>query len=357
MKHLITFTFILIANLIFSQIIVTDNNNKPIPFVEVLSNNKHFYGQTNQKGELNWSNLEKLNPKDTLFFNLVSYERVSFVKNNLSPIDTIRLKERINVLQEFTVDSNRKKDKYQLIKACYRSYQMNDDSVSYYLDGKADYLSTINKNNFDIFIKEKRSFANKVVEDETVQRSVGIYWTPSVTRPPFYYLPSQDKNHTNQYNKDSSKVDVFNKKGIHIASFEKDRGYIKYIFYDFDFEGTNNFAKTEVKRIKHDVIMIFRYYEGLDFTVINNFDNLLYYKSIREYTTQHDKASKHTKIVQVSEMFIEDVSYYSSVDKKELNPALDKSIKSIYTSAFWKSCNCEVYEPPNPYLLKNLYER
>jgi hypothetical protein len=310
--------------------------------VEVLSNNKHFYAETNLKGELNWRDLEKLNQTDTLFFNLVSFERIYFLKKNLSPKDTIQLNQRIQELETFTVNTNPKKYSYQKIDFCYRSYQFNDDSVALYMDGKGAYVSKLNKDNFDLQIKESRSFANQVIEDEFQPRNVQIRWAPSVPQPPFRFLPFQvgkKRKSNNQFN------------------VETNESYITYTLEDKDFIGSNHFAKTEVNRIRHQVILVFRNYEGLDVSAINDFDNLLYYKSIHEYKTKHDKEKKSTKILQVEEMFVEDVTYLETVNKKDYNSSMGGRRKSKYTTEFWKTCACELYEVPSKYLLKNLYQR
>ncbi len=342
MRLFLAIIFGVVSSSISAQIVVTDINLKPIPFVEVLSNNKHFYAETNLKGELNWGDLEKLKPSDTLFFNLVSFERIFFLKKNLSPNDTIQLNQRIQELETFTVNTNPKKYNYQKIDFCYRSYQFNDDSVAFYMDGKGAYVSKLNKDNVNLLIQESRSFANQVVEDEFQPRSVQITWLPSVPRPPFRFLPFQVGKQ---------------KKSNNQARIETNDSYITYTLEDKDFIGTNHFAKTEINRVRHQVILVFRNYEGLDVSSINDFDNLIYYKSIREYKTKHDKEKKTTKILQVSEMFVEDVQYLETVNKKDYNSSRVMRKKSKYTTEFWKACACELFEVPNKYLLRNLYQR
>ena len=224
MRLLLTLISSLFYTYISAQIVVTDINRKPIPFVEVLSNNKHFYAETNLKGELNWRDLEK----------------------------------------------------------------------------------------------------------------------PSVPQPPFRFLPFQvgkKRKSNNQFN------------------VETNESYITYTLVDKDFIGSNHFAKTEVNRIRHQVILVFRNYEGLDVSSINDFDNLLYYKSIYEYKTKHDKEKKANKILQVFEMFVEDVKYLETVNKKDFNSSVNGRRKSKYTTEFWKTCACQLYEVPSNYLLKNLYQR
>jgi hypothetical protein len=361
MRYLLLLSFFLLFNGIHSQIVVTDINNKPIPYVEILSNNKHFYTQTNLKGEINKSELEKLNPTDTLFFKLITYETQFLLKSDLKLSDTIKLQERIQEgvqeIEEFLVVSNKKK--YQKIDVCYRSYQVNDDSVAYYLDGKADFLSKIMKSNYDLLLKENRSFANKEIEDEDVapDRMVSLKFASSIPRPPFYYLPYQYDNDLTYRIKDISIVELFNHYTIYVGSIETNKDYIKYSIADPGFSGTNIILKSEINRINNQITMIFRNYEELDVTTINYFDDLLYFKSYREYNIKYKKAEDYVRIIQVEELFLENVSYFETVDKSKYNSTWGMGKKSNYTTEFWKTCDCELYESPIRQLLSNLYQR
>jgi hypothetical protein len=348
---------------IHSQIVVTDIYDKPIPYVEVLSNNKYFYTQTNLKGELNWNEVMKLNSTDTLFFQLITYESVYLIKSELTSTDTIRLaeqiQERIQELQEFSVRSNSKKDKYQIIDVCYRSYQVNDDSVAYYLDGKGQYFSKINKGRFDLLLKENRSFANKVIEkeDDNPDRSISFGFTANVPRPPFYYLPFQYHKDLTYRFKDSSNTALFINDSIHVGNIESNEDRVIYTILDYDFVGTNNLFKHEINRIQKQITLIFKNYEGFNVKTIKNYDDLLYYKSHNVLSTKHHEEKDYKRFTQVTELFIENVAYAQSINKKEYKDSTKKWNKSNYTSEFWKTCDCEVYEPPIRHLLSNLYER
>ncbi|RYM32527.1 hypothetical protein ERX46_14745 [Brumimicrobium glaciale] len=355
--------FLLLLSGIKAQIVVVDIKNKPIPYVEVLSNNKYFYTQTNLKGELNWNEVLKLNPTDTLFFQLITYESVYFIKSELTSNDTIRLadqiQDRIQEFQEFSVVSNNKKNKYQIIDVCFRSYQVNDDSVAYYLDGKGQWISKINKSRFDLLLKENRSLANKVIEkeDDNPDRTVNFGFSPSVPRPPFYYLPFQYHKDLTYRFKDSSNIELFIKDSIYVGNIETTKDHVFYTISDYDFVGTNKLLKNEINRIQKQITLIFRNYEGFNVKTIQNYDDLLYYKSYTELSAKHNEEKDYKRFTQVTELFFENVAYAQSINKKEIKDSTKNWRESNYTSEFWKTCDCELYEPPIRQLLSNLYER
>jgi hypothetical protein len=358
MRIVLIVFLLLILNGVYSQIIVTDVNSKPIPFVEVLSSNKHFYSQTDSKGELNWDDLSKLELSDTLFFQLISYDVLSIPFGDLSPSDTIKLQERVHELEEFSVVSQKKKNKYQKLEACYRSYQVNDDSVAYYIDGEVTYLSKIDKDKYDIFVKKNRIYANEKIEEDDPNRKISVGLKPTISRPPFSYLPFyyNKKNKLIFLEGDSSVVKILNQDSVQIGSVERGREYIKYIIEDINFKGTNKFLKSKMNRVKRDVILIFRASPSQDILAIENFNDLLYYKDIRAYRIRHDKDEDFTRVMQIDELFIEDVLYARSVNKDLFNSSW-RPDSSNYESDFWSNCNCEVYQTPNKYLLNNLYEK
>lgn len=363
MRYILLFSILLVFKTIYAQIVVTDINNKPIPYVEVLSNNKHFYTQTNSKGELDWNEVKKLNSTDTLFFQLITYEKAYFLKSELTSTDTIRLEEQIQdgiqELQEFVVLSNNKKYKYQVIDGCYRSYQINDDSVAYYMDGNAQWASKIDKGRFYLKLKENRAFANLEVEEvvENPERNIDFRFTTNVPRPPFYYLPFQYDKDITYRKKDSFNVEMFIKDSIYVGNIETNNRYVIYTIADYDFVGTNTLFKNEISRLYNHITLVFRNYVGFDVTSIENYDELLYYKSHRAYTVKHEKDKEYKRTVQVDELFVEQVSYFQTINKKEFNSSIGMPKQSNYTLEFWNSCNCEVYEKPIRHLLSNLYER
>lgn len=357
-RQFLIFCFLTIIPEVYSQIVVSDVNKNPIPFVEVFSNNKHFYSQTNSSGKISLDDFKKLQPKDTLFFQLFSFETLTILFEELNPNDTVFMNERILEIEEFSIVANKEKPKYQKIDFCYRSYQFNDDSVAYYLDGKADYTSKVNKDRFDLHLKENRFYANKVIEDNIPERTVGVTFRPSVPRPPYDYLPYYfDKKNKLTYSiVDSSKVVIYGKDNIYVGFIEEKGGFVKYVISDNHFVGTNNLFNSEVHRLKREITLVFRKSELFDIKSKKNFEDLLYYKSNRELNAKHDKDKNFTNVILVEEFFVEAVSYHHMINTQQYDASL-RRYSTNYSSEFWKSCDCAIYQEPNKYLLKNLEMR
>lgn len=344
---------------IFGQIVITDNNSNPIPFVQLNSNNKYFFAQTNLKGEVLLADITKLKDADTLFLHHVSYEKAFRIKRDLLSRDTIRLQQRSYELRELAVTSKGVKNKYQKISACYRSFQANNDSAAYYTDGKVGYLSKANKDNYKLLRKEYRSFANTRLEDEVIHRKVGITFKPGVPWPPFDYLPLNyaKKHHLKYIPIDNGRKGIFTRDSILIGEIEKSPKYIKYSINNIYSIGTRKAFETEVNLIKYEIVMLFRNNGDADETQIKRFDDLLYFKILREFKVKHDKDKDYTKILNIDELFIEDVWYTQSLSNEEYNSGFGMPKTSSYKSEFWKNCSCEAYYPPNKQITQGLHER
>lgn len=180
-KGLILFIFLLLSFAIVAQLTVVDEGGKPISYVEVFSNNKRFYAETNHLGEINSQKLVKLKDYDTLVFQHYFYESKAVRYGELHPGDTLVLLERIFETEEISIEANKADPKFLKLETCYRSYQYNDDSLTYYIDGKADFISKISKAKFKRYTKEHRSFSNEKIVEEIPEHKVGVIFFSKCT--------------------------------------------------------------------------------------------------------------------------------------------------------------------------------
>lgn len=355
---LIVFSVYLSISNLFSQIVITDINKNPIPFVQIVSNNKYFFAQTNLKGEIDNNDIKKLKESDTLFFHHVSFEKEYKIKANLLPTDTIVLSPKVYVLKEFSISAKEKSEKYVLINACYRSYQANNDSMAYYTDGKVEYQSKIKKNDFKLFKKEYRAFTNTRLENEAPQRSVAVTFKPTIPRPPADYLPARyiEEHKLKQVPKKNGKIELYYKDNKLIGVIEVLPQYIKYSINDIRTNTTRKAFETEVNFKKIEVTMLFRNSGHSDPASMGNFDDLIYSKTLREYRVKHDKDRDYNKIFSVEEFFIENVRYSQALGDTEYTNGIGMPKSSSHSSEFWKTCNCEAYYPPQEQILRGLYK-
>ncbi|MBK8444552.1 MAG: hypothetical protein IPL35_14575 [Sphingobacteriales bacterium] len=358
-SFVIVFIFFSYTFDIYSQIIITDINNEPIPFVQVISNNKYFFVESNIAGRIEEIDINNLAATDTLFFHHVSYKSEFKVKRDLSGNDTIHLEPRIYELAEASISTNSKKKKFALIDACYRSYQANNDSMLYYSDGKVEYLSKTGKNKYNLRKKEHRSFVNTKIEESMAHRSVGITFLPYIPKPPEYYLPFNYIKKHNLILKQGANgnKEIFSQKGELIGKIETTDATITFSINDNHINPTRKALKTEVTTQGKEFILVFRNNGLNNAAAIDKIDDLLYFKSINKILYKHNKDKKHTKVLQVQELFIEDVNYTNTVNTNSYTNRSSLPQFSSYNSNFWKTCNCEAYYLPNEYLFRGLQEK
>lgn len=267
-----------------AQITVVDFQAIPIAHVELISNNRKFYAVTNAEGSVEQKKLENLNTKDTLVFKHYFYQPLELAYKDMEPGDTIHLNERVFEFEEVTIGTARKEPKYERLSVCYRGYQYNDDSFSYYKEGKADYVSKIKKDKYRRYIKESRSFSNEQLVAEIPHHSVGVSFSANIPYPPYRFLPNKygGDNQLIYHQVDSFKFEIFNKDSVRIGAYKRVGELVEWVVTDVNFIRSYNLFNSEIQRLKRDVILVFRYEEGLDVQAVNDFENLLYYKDIRE---------------------------------------------------------------------------
>ncbi|SFT79964.1 hypothetical protein SAMN05216474_2398 [Lishizhenia tianjinensis] len=337
-----------------AQLVVLDVNNHPISQVEVISGNRRFYAQTNHLGQIPQEKLEKLQIHDTLVFKHYFYEALEIPWHELDSRDSIRLVERVFEFEEVSIGAGQKEPKYERLKVCYRGYQYNDDSLSYYKDGKADYVSKIKKDKYRRYTKEYRSFSNEKLVAEVPQHNVGVYYGANVPYPPFRYLPFNygDRNQLIYQVVDSLKVLILNQDSLHVGYYERMGEIVKWVISDLNYVRSYKLFNSEINRLRSEITLVFRYTEGMNVPAIGNFENLLYYKSVRELNTKHDKDKEFINILQIEEFYLEGVDYLHDFDKKNYGVVMKSDYLPV--KEFWKTCGCIYYQAPSIYLWQNL---
>ncbi|MGB0881972.1 MAG: hypothetical protein ACPGSO_03385 [Vicingaceae bacterium] len=113
MKNYLTFFLLLLSSLLFSQkkqIIVLNDNDEPIPYINVLINKAEGIGLiSNHKGILTVTKELESNIKDSVIISCVGYTSLSLNREKFILKDTIHLKQADFLLSEFTVKSGKPK--------------------------------------------------------------------------------------------------------------------------------------------------------------------------------------------------------------------------------------------------------
>ncbi|TXI87993.1 MAG: hypothetical protein E6Q37_00935 [Crocinitomicaceae bacterium] len=345
-----SFLWVIYGNL-FCQITVINESNLPVSAVKVYASKQILLAQSDKNGLVEWSKIENRKASDTIYFKHAGYDTKWILRHNINRNDTIVLSNKAQLLPEFNLTSEKTKQ-YQTINACYRSYQLNDDSLIYYTDGLVDYLTKTNKLKYQKMLKDHRTYTDSAYVNDIKQRSYMIIFALARVPPPLTeYLPEKYFKRNNlrlSYQNDGT-IHILTKKNIKIGTIEKDSNFVTYSIND-KISGTSRKApKYEVHYLSFDITLVFKISENDSNFMKGNFDDLVYSKISRKYDFKRDTDKEFTRIENVEEIFVESVQYTNEVEIDKFNNRFGFPKESIYQTAFWEKCNCKFYTLP-PFL-------
>ena len=238
--------------------------------------------------------------------------------------------------------------------------QLNDNAPAYYIDGKAEFLTKINKEQYNLKLKEYRVFENETIEEDKKERAIQVDFKPIISLPPTEFFPKDyaEKNGLQLKKLSQNKIEILNKEN-RVGLIEINSHYIIVNIESMDKGKTRNGLNSEVRINKFEVTMLFQN------DIVNAYDedslefeleDLIYSKKIREIDTKHKKDNKYTNIQTIEELFVEGVSHYDNVN---LNDFKDKrnNNHSQYQTNFWETCDCKYYHLPDQKFLNCLSEK
>jgi len=358
--RLILFIFFILApfNALLAQVIIVDSNKKPIAYVHISSSNSNLDALTDAEGFIKSEVLKNITETDTVYFSHVSYKPLNILKKDIQSIDTIVLLNQEYNLKDVNVIDTIDKKNFFVMDACYRSYQLNNDSMIYYRDGKVDYINKIGKQKYDIKRKMGRILTNRKMEASMKHRQIAIIFYPSVPSLFYGYLPAYyiKKNKLKTTLNEYGDTIITTQDGYKVGNIKSTPNLIIYSIHDDRVQEPKKALKTEVIFRAEEFILIFKNTENGNPAAINKFDNLLYFKHSYELKYKHDKDRQYTKVNSVSEIFVENTQFKKTINKNEYKDRYGMPQKSNYSSEFWNNCNCEFYYSTPAKLLRGLTE-
>lgn len=349
MKYIFTITFVIINFNLFSQILVVDELKKQIPYVDIiLLDQKAFLWQTDINGKFPLSIVDDIDKNDTLILHHISFKDKKILKKDLEISDSIFLNSKPYHISEIKISA--KTPKYQKMLACYRNIKIQNGQPVYYTDGRTNYLSKNKNLKYKLLKIEYRTFENKQLDqfynDYSVVIPMGYAYIPI---PEEKYLPYQfaKKNKLIFVKSDSITVEILTKDSIVIGEICKREDRIEYRINNiFDIK-KRKALNTEVDNTDSHIFMIFKNYTSIkNYQLIDDFDQLLYLKTIYKHSLKHDKEKEKRNIETIEEIFVEDIGFVNTVDEEYSN-SRGMPKESKYKDEYWKSCDCELYYTPN----------
>lgn len=352
MKLLFTSLLWVIYGNLFCQITVIDESNLPVSAVKVYASKQILLAQSDKKGLVEWSAIENRIATDTIYFKHAGYDTKWILRQNININDIILLTHKTQQLPEFNLTSVKKKQ-YQTIEACYRSYQLNDDSLIYYTDGLVSYLTETNKMNYQKLLKERRSYKDSVYLQDVKMRSyMMIFALAGVSQPLTEYLPKKyfKRNRLTLSRQTDGTIDILTINKTKIGKIEKDSNFVTFSINDYTISNTSRKApKYEVNYLSFDITLVFKNSENDTSLIKHSFDDLVYSKIHRKYDVKRISDQQSTRIENVEEIFVEKVQYVNKAEINQFDQYNDRfgfPKKSNFQIAFWEKCNCKFYTLP-----------
>ncbi len=344
-----------------AQIQVVDSHSKEgIAFVEIYSSKGDLVALTDINGIINKEKISQIQGLDEseVSFDHFAYDELIISKEAFKSSKEIELAPRTYHLREVIVKAKKPNYKFIELHGFYRSYQIDNDALTYYTDGVITYcLPLKSKNKIQNKKIAYRLLVNKKSERNERARPVAV--SILMAGP-----PRPDKRLTTNYLKKNGCV------------FKPDKnGFKNYIVKEGDTVGVvssqpgENLSRLEISFISEknpEERKLFGYYSSIDshyatacFKTKNvdglNLKSLLYHKEIVKLRFKHKKDKNYQQIEAIHEFFVTKTEFVSRFDKKGYSKWFGFGKRSNYSNAFWKNfSNLPYYQPLPKGVLREL---
>jgi hypothetical protein len=357
--------FIIVFILFFtssnSQVFQDSLLNYTIPFVEIYSDTGNFIGTTDEKGEITPRLLEEIEKSQTinLYTSHILYENKKIKLHNLNKNNRIKLNPITSNLKEVTINYDKIKKKYLKLNCYFRSYQINNDRVHYFMDGIADiYINTKNNKSKVNKIITNRTFENKNIKQldekgpfQVIFKPIGV---PTVNEKILF--SELIKNYTLD-SISNNKINIKNKSNKMIG-FLSNSELDKSLNIQLKFISEEN---PKVMNVLGNESILYNYNINTNFsTSYKNMRNLISYRELRNYKLKNRKDANYQKVDLINEIYILSSEYTDDIIDK--GHAWDfYSLKPTnYTNNFWQNIQNPYYQPLpesiEKYIKENLTE-
>ena len=165
-KNHVIIIFLVSINFSFSQQIINNaSTSENIPFVEIYSDKGDLIGLSDEKGIISPELNEKIylsNTKTITLFHF-NFEKKAVPLDVYKKLIYLTLSAKIIALEPVIISNNFKK-KYLKSKGYFRSSQINEDKVQYFIDGIVEYYISTVSDKVKMKIIYHRTFENKDIK-------------------------------------------------------------------------------------------------------------------------------------------------------------------------------------------------
>lgn len=295
--------FILSSGNLFSQKKVLDSlSNNYIQGVEVYSSKGDLLGLSDKTGKIAPALIREIEQKSTQEFILIhpSYKTKVVALSDLSGTGDIKLIPIVVDLDEVVLEG-KQQFKYLRLHTYFRSFQINNNQLHYFMDGIADYYIDLKTNKQQVIIKQHRSYENKNIkqldEKGAVQATIQGTGTPYLK-----YIEYNQLKELFKFEFLENQVDVYKDKNKQIGAVKSDNKSLRL-------------SLSHIPEHKPDTLTLFGYtfvskidnsnafYSSQNIKNIG-YDNLEYLKIIHALDAKNKKDKEYQSVESSNEVFV-----------------------------------------------------
>lgn len=339
----------------YAQIQIIDNETlKGISYVEVYSSNGDLIGLTDIDGFLEESILNQIKKSKVkmVSFNHLAFDELEISTKNLLNASKIKLIPTNFDIDEILIKGTSTKNKYIGIKGFFRSYQINNDGIKYYMDGEVIYYCPLNnKNKIENHILSHRSFVEKS-KKKNISSLILMVGPP---RPDLRLTLNALLKKHNTIFVDSTTFKITQKL--------VDKGKIRINnpdhYTSIEVELVSKSNPKEYKLLGNHSILEYHngvaYYSVTDTSSLNN-TNLLYHKEIRNLKFKRKKDKEFENIEAVHEFYVTKIEFLPNLKKQKKSEDFSFKRNSNYKGKYWEEFTTHKFFKQLPSVLEKAIE-
>jgi hypothetical protein len=326
--------------------------------VELYTEKGILIGHADESGYITSELLNKIKNSETkyIYTSHVSYENKQIKTTELIKENFILLTPLYNQLKEVNIKIHKKEKKYLKLYCYFRSYQLNNNRVHYFMDGIVDYYINLkNKKVLTKIISNRHSYNKDIKQiDEKGIVGVGIY---QVGIPKINNLLLKEDKITKYSIKDKNiLIDSIKGRNIGFIKFENNNINLLVNFITKDNPKESKLFGNEIITNEY---YIDTYHKTNNLNTVE-LDNLLCYKAHSNYSAKNKKDSEYQKINVIEELFIISSENVSEIKKSGKKWGFYTGKPTQYESEYWQNIQNPYYQPLpesiEKYIKENLTE-
>lgn len=326
----------------YSQISVKDSLSLgSVSFVEIYSENGSLVGVSDKNGFISDELIKEIER---------SNKKVTFVHSNYKNyvVDTRLIEKLSNIfltpiyikLNEVVITRSHK-NKYLKLTGYFRSVQSNEKTPHYFIDGLVSYFINLESGKVKMTILSNRSLENKNIKQLSNRHYFLLAGVPSLNEYLRYSILSKEYS---MNEKKQGDIKIKNKEGHAlvgsiVASREISNLQLEVISNQNPM--IMKFLGMESHLNKYIISSVYSTPEINDV----GFDNILYFKEIRDYDIRKKKKDNFTKIEAIHEFFVIDKGYINNIDAKKFDDFYTFNLTSSYKYIFWNKIDNKLFQP------------